>query len=94
LKPYVCYDSYTCNCPKCCTFRGIKGFFESTLPDICFRNLLITQDESSWAVLKPDVFAAIMDHFSSGEPLVLDEEALAKSDTAIHPEDDEVNLVL
>ncbi|GAX84804.1 hypothetical protein CEUSTIGMA_g12225.t1 [Chlamydomonas eustigma] len=48
------------------------------------------RDEPSWAVLKPDVFAAIMDHFSSGEPLILDEEALAKSDTAIHPEDDEV----
>ena len=31
-----------------------------------------------------------MDHFSSGDPLILDDESLAKSDTAIHPEDDEV----
>ena len=52
--------------------------------------LHIPQDEPSWAVLKPDVFAAIMDHFSSGDPLILDDESLAKSDTAIHPEDDEV----
>lgn len=49
------------------------------------------RDENvSWAVLKPDVFAAIMDHFSSGEPIILAEEQLARSDTAIHPEDNEV----
>ena len=39
------------------------------------------------------MFAAIMDHFASGQPLVLDSEALAMSDTAIHPEDDEVRMV-
>ena len=42
-------------------------------------------------MIKPDVFAAIMDHFASGEPMIMDQEALAKSDTAIHPEDDEVS---
>jgi Scaffold protein Nfu/NifU N terminal len=47
-------------------------------------------DDYGWQVIKPDVFAAIMDHFSSGEPLFLDDEALAASDTAIHEDDSEV----
>ncbi|KAG1675880.1 hypothetical protein FOA52_001537 [Chlamydomonas sp. UWO 241] len=48
------------------------------------------KDSISWAVLKPDIFAAIMDHFSSGDLLMLDNEHLAASDTAIHPDDSEV----
>ncbi|KXZ55882.1 hypothetical protein GPECTOR_2g1433 [Gonium pectorale] len=48
------------------------------------------RDDYSWPVLKPDIFAAIMDFYSSGEVLVSDAEALAASDTAIHPDDSEV----
>ncbi|GIL47058.1 hypothetical protein Vafri_3888 [Volvox africanus] len=48
------------------------------------------RDAYTWPVLKPDIFAAIMDFYSSGEPLVSDAEALASSDTAIHPDDSEV----
>lgn len=48
------------------------------------------KEEYPWPVLKPDVFAAIMDHYASGEPIITDEETLAASDTAIHPDDDEV----
>mmetsp|Transcript_10272 Transcript_10272/g.22035 ORF Transcript_10272/g.22035 Transcript_10272/m.22035 type:complete len:310 (-) Transcript_10272:367-1296(-) len=48
------------------------------------------KDDANWAVLKPSVFAAIMDHYSSGEPLFLDAEAAGRSDTAIHEDDDEV----
>lgn len=48
------------------------------------------KDEYSWPVLKPDIFAAIMDFYSSGEPLISDAQALAASDTAIHPDDSEV----
>jgi len=48
------------------------------------------KDEPSWAVLKPDIFAAIMDHFTSGDPLLLDAEGLAASGTAIHEDDSEV----
>lgn len=47
-------------------------------------------DDYNWPVLKPDIFAAIMDHFSSGDPLFTDKEALEASDTAIHEDDDEV----
>ncbi|KAL6765674.1 scaffold protein Nfu/NifU N terminal-domain-containing protein [Haematococcus lacustris] len=45
--------------------------------------------DASWSVLKPLAFAAIMDHFASGEPLFTDAATLARSDTAIHEDDDE-----
>ncbi|KAG2445832.1 hypothetical protein HXX76_000436 [Chlamydomonas incerta] len=48
------------------------------------------KDEYSWPVLKPDVFAAIMEFYASGEMLISDADALAASDTAIHPDDSEV----
>jgi hypothetical protein len=51
-------------------------------------------DDYNWPVLKPDIFAAIMDHFSSGDPLFTDKEALEASDTAIHEDDDEVRTSL
>lgn len=47
-------------------------------------------EDATWAVLKPHVFAAIMDHFTAGDPLFHEEQTLAASDTAIHPDDDEV----
>ncbi len=53
--------------------------------------ITITKSEAlAWAVLKPDVFAAIMDHYASGEPIISDQASLAASDTAIHEDDDEV----
>lgn len=48
------------------------------------------KDDYNWAVLKPDIFAAIMDFYTSGEALFQDADALARSDTAIHPDDSEV----
>ena len=41
-------------------------------------------EDASWDLLKPEIFAAIMDFYSSGEPLFLDAEAAAAKDTAIH----------
>jgi len=53
--------------------------------------ITVTKTEDlNWPVLKPDIFAAIMDFYSSGEPLFTDQETLAASDTAIHEDDDEV----
>lgn len=40
-------------------------------------------DDSSWEFLKPEIFAAIMDFYSSGQPLFLDSKAAAAMDTAI-----------
>lgn len=51
----------------------------------------VTKDEDfRWAVLKPDILAAIADHMASGEPLLLDDAQQAASDTAIHDDDSEV----
>lgn len=41
-------------------------------------------DNASWDFLKPEIFAAIMDFYSSGQPLFLDSETAAAKDTAIH----------
>ncbi|KAL0083074.1 scaffold protein Nfu/NifU N terminal-domain-containing protein [Phycomyces blakesleeanus] len=63
---------------------GVVGVFFG--PDF----VTISKDPySEWQLMKPDVYAAIMDHFSSGQPIVYDEADLAASDTAIHPDDSE-----
>ncbi|KAK6156287.1 hypothetical protein DH2020_010535 [Rehmannia glutinosa] len=46
-------------------------------------------DEISWDLLKPQIFAAIMDFYSSGQPLILDSTTAASMDTAIHEDDSE-----
>lgn len=63
---------------------GVTGaFFGSD-----FVTVSKTQDYA-WSVLKPDIFAAIMDHFAAGDPLFTDPSAVA-SDTAILDSDSEV----
>jgi NFU1 iron-sulfur cluster scaffold homolog, mitochondrial len=59
--------------------------------------ITVTKTESaSWATLKPDLFAAISDHYASGEPTLEaggeggEAGANANADTAPHPDDDEV----
>ncbi|XP_058088961.1 nifU-like protein 4, mitochondrial [Magnolia sinica] len=47
-------------------------------------------DEASWDFLKPEIFAAIMDFYSSGKPLFLDSNVAASMDTAIHEDDSEI----
>lgn len=46
-------------------------------------------DDVSWDLLKPEIFAAIMDFYTSGQPLFLDESTAASKDTAIHEDDSE-----
>lgn len=41
-------------------------------------------DDATWDFLKPEIFAAIMDFYSSGKPLFLDSTTAASMDTAIH----------
>lgn len=41
-------------------------------------------DDASWDLLKPEIFAAIMDFYSSGQPLFLDSQTASAMDTAIH----------
>ncbi|KAG2306422.1 hypothetical protein Bca52824_026170 [Brassica carinata] len=46
-------------------------------------------DDVSWDILKPEIFAAVMDFYSSGQPLFLDSQATAAKDTAINEDDSE-----
>ncbi|PON70670.1 Iron-sulfur cluster scaffold [Trema orientale] len=46
-------------------------------------------EDTSWDFLKPEIFAAIMDFYSSGQPIFLDSETAAAKDTAIHEDDSE-----
>ncbi|KAI0497232.1 hypothetical protein KFK09_020455 [Dendrobium nobile] len=47
-------------------------------------------DEASWDYLKPEIFAAIMDFYTSGSPLFLDSNTAASKDTAINEDDSEI----
>eukprot|EP00058_Branchiostoma_floridae_P028258 XP_002613749.1 hypothetical protein BRAFLDRAFT_84497 [Branchiostoma floridae] len=47
----------------------------------------LDDDTYDWQILKPDIFATIMDFFASGLPILTDEPP--PSDTVIHPDDDE-----
>ncbi|XP_071273929.1 NFU1 iron-sulfur cluster scaffold homolog, mitochondrial isoform X2 [Agelaius tricolor] len=59
-------------------------------------SLLLTFSKESedldWNLLKPDIYATIMDFFASGLPVVTDEAP--RTDTAASEEDDEVVLMI
>lgn len=64
---------------------GVKGvFFGSDFVTVT------KSEEEEWGTLKPEMFAAIMDFFASGQALITDEAAMANDDTAIHEDDSEV----
>ncbi|KAK9127736.1 hypothetical protein Syun_016533 [Stephania yunnanensis] len=69
------------------TWRGFGGvtrvFFGSDFVTVT------KSEDTSWDFLKPEIFAAIMDFYSSGKPLFLDANASASMDTAIHEDDSE-----
>ncbi|KAI9034262.1 hypothetical protein DFJ74DRAFT_648724 [Hyaloraphidium curvatum] len=53
--------------------------------------ITITKDEDDpWQLMKPDIFAAIMDHYASGQPVYDPALASNAADTAPSDEDDEV----
>ena len=47
-------------------------------------------EDHEWGTLKPEVFAAIMDFYASGEPIITDEAEMANAGTAITADDDEI----
>ncbi|XP_072915041.1 NFU1 iron-sulfur cluster scaffold homolog, mitochondrial-like isoform X1 [Hemitrygon akajei] len=67
---------------------GVKGVFFG--PD--FITITKTGDDVQWKLLKPDVYATIMDFFASGLPVVTSEDL--PSDTAPSEEDDEVVAII
>ncbi|XP_059628424.1 nifU-like protein 4, mitochondrial [Cornus florida] len=75
------------NSPLAKALYGIDGvtrvFFGSDF-------ITVTKSEdATWDFLKPEIFAAIMDFYSSGNPLFLDSNAAVAMDTAIHEDDSE-----
>lgn len=62
---------------------GVKGVFFSR------DAITITKadDDMEWGVMKPEIFAVIMDFFASGLPVLTDEKP--SGDTVIHEDDDE-----
>ncbi|GMH10226.1 hypothetical protein Nepgr_012067 [Nepenthes gracilis] len=76
------------NSPLAKALFGIDGitrvFFGSDF-------ITVTKSEhTSWDYLKPEIFAAIMDFYTSGQPLFLDANTAASKDTTIHEDDSEV----
>jgi len=71
-------------------FRDSIGFLPLCLAGVTrvfFGSDFVTvtkSEDAAWEFLKPEVFAAIMDFYSSGQPLFLDSQAAAAMDTAIH----------
>ncbi|XP_050959039.1 NFU1 iron-sulfur cluster scaffold homolog, mitochondrial [Labeo rohita] len=64
---------------------GVKSVFFG--PD--FITITKANGETEWKVIKPDVFATIMDFFTSGLPVVNEADA-PRADTAPSEDDDEV----
>lgn len=56
----------------------------------------VTKDdnEQPWNTMKPDIFACIMDFFSSNQPVLLDEATLASSSSTINEDDDETTIMI
>lgn len=67
---------------------GIKSVFFGT----DFITITKKDEEIEWKILKPDIFAAIMDFFATGLPVMTDEAP--SEDTAISPDDDETVMMI
>lgn len=67
---------------------GVKGVFFGT----DFITVTKTDEDIDWKLIKPDIYGTIMDFFSSGLPIITDEQP--PSDTAIDPDDDETVLMI
>ncbi|XP_018403837.1 PREDICTED: NFU1 iron-sulfur cluster scaffold homolog, mitochondrial-like isoform X2 [Cyphomyrmex costatus] len=65
--------------------EGVKAIFFG--PD--FITVTKLDEDIEWKLLKPEIFATIMDFFASGLP-VMDETSQPAADTQINAEDDEI----
>ncbi|NXN83058.1 NFU1 protein, partial [Bombycilla garrulus] len=68
--------------------EGVKSVFFG--PD--FITITKESEDLDWNLLKPDIYATIMDFFASGLPVVTEEAP--RTDTAASEEDDEVVLMI
>ncbi|KAJ1678996.1 hypothetical protein EV182_002941 [Spiromyces aspiralis] len=51
---------------------------------------VVKDPDTPWQLMKPDIYAAIMDHFSSGKPLLRDPSSHGKSSTDVLAEDSDI----
>ncbi|XP_020635812.3 NFU1 iron-sulfur cluster scaffold homolog, mitochondrial isoform X1 [Pogona vitticeps] len=68
--------------------EGVKSIFFGT----DFITVTKESEDVDWNLIKPDIYATIMDFYSSGLPVITDEAP--RSDTAPSEEDDEVVLMI
>eukprot|EP00794_Sanderia_malayensis_P011989 gene11989-13227_t len=68
---------------------GVKGVFFG--PD--FITVTKADDETQWSVLKPDIFATVMDFFATNVP-IMNEEQLEEEIGDTEDDDDEVVLMI
>jgi Fe-S cluster biogenesis protein NfuA len=68
--------------------EGVKSVFFG--PD--FITITKVDDEANWNVIKPLVFATVMDFFASGQPVMFDESE-SKSDEPVEDEDETVMMI-
>ena len=56
----------------------------------------VTKDENDmvWNLMKPDIFACIMDFFSSNQPVLLDEASISSDSTSINENDNETTIMI
>ncbi|XP_061397879.1 NFU1 iron-sulfur cluster scaffold homolog, mitochondrial-like [Musca vetustissima] len=86
-------------------FPGVSAAYCSPLAKLLFRIegvrsvffggdfITISKDEEAeWAIIKPEVFAVIMDFFASGLPIL--NEAKPNADTQINDEDDDTVMMI
>ncbi|KAJ3042471.1 hypothetical protein HDV00_007242 [Rhizophlyctis rosea] len=54
------------------------------------------EPEHAWQIMKPDIYASIMDHFASGQPIMREDggEELRRNDTEILPEDSDTVIMI
>ncbi|XP_042492963.1 nifU-like protein 4, mitochondrial isoform X2 [Macadamia integrifolia] len=75
------------NSPLAKALYGIDG-----ITRVFFGSDFVTvtkSDDVYWDLLKPEIFAAIMDFYTSGQPLFIDSSVAASMDTAIREDDSE-----
>ncbi|CAO1429998.1 unnamed protein product [Diamesa serratosioi] len=51
-------------------------------------------EDAEWRIIKPEIFAVIMDFFASGLPLVLEGKKAQNADTEINEDDDETVMMI
>lgn len=75
---------------------AIKLFAIDGVAGVFLANDFVTvtkKEDVSWSVLKPHIFATIMDFFASGEPMIKDDVVTGSSTAGDHVDDEVVSMI-